>query len=362
MRIIGIDQLDIGNILSAFEDASIEPGRVYRNIRTSIVVELGNDLLFQFDTPHGNLTINDKYKIELDEVFAIAGIFDLSFQFSPNNILNIKPTNSSYTINDGIDIVKKIESFVDYESWFQKIFGCFQHVLLVPDTNFLLNCYYSNYLKNIIQKNKNKVVISISRLTLFEVERKFNEVSEEIKKLKKGLEKGNLEEGKLKEKNEQIEEQLRLKRLRFQAVGEIGEMMRDGASIIPYNDNLLKSFPNASGSSFADTWIRMEIEEYVSQVRASGNDIIFLTSDLLSSLMAVAQNINTIYIYNTNNIREHNKDINKLVYSACVFFGECKVVIKSNQTEKERKFILKSVWAGKSTEEWANRKVLYDPV
>lgn len=236
-------------------------------------------------------------------------------------------------------------------------------MLLIPDTNFLLNCYYSNYFKNTVQKNKGRVIFALSRLTLLEVERILNDLSKTIKSSERKLVSNDeISEKDLEIAKKSLEENKRQLRLGFQAIGEIGEMIRDGASLIPYIENLIKSFPRASGVAFADSSIRLEIDEYAKEVRKQGNDIIFLTSDLLNSLMSVAENMNTLYIYNTKKIRERNKDIAKLIYSTCVFFGECTITIKSNQTTSERKFILKSAWDGKSTEEWANRKVDYNPL
>jgi len=306
--------------------------------------------------------MNAKHQSGLDEIFERAGIYDLNYEFTPNNILNLKSDNRSYYTNDGSDFLKKIESHMDYETWFQKIFGCFQIVLLVPDTNFLLNCYYSNYFKDTVQKNKGKVIFALSKLTLLEVERIHNELSKTIKSTETKLINNEIPEKDLQSAKKSLAENKTQLRLGFQAIGEIGEMIRDGASIIPYNEKLLKFFPRASGIAFADSSIRMEIYEHAKEVRKDGNDIIFLTSDLLNSLMSVAENMNTLYIYDTKRVRERKKDIAKLIYSICVFFEECTVTIKSNQTRNEIKFKLKSVWAGKSTEEWANRKVDYTPL
>ena len=45
-------------------------------------------------------------------------------------------------------------------------------------------------------------------------------------------------------------------------MGEIVELMRDGAIIIPYYEELVDSFPKVSGVSFADAWIRREIAKF----------------------------------------------------------------------------------------------------
>jgi len=360
MTIQSMTELDIPQMMLELEDSYMKPGTYHRNIVDSIIIGLNDDTLLEYEyTPSKITKTNDKYKSELNEVYEKAGLYDLNYEFSPNNILNLRSDNRSYILNDGSDFLKKIESHMDYEGWFKTIFECFQHVLLLPDTNFLLNCYYSNYFKNTVQKNKGRVIFALSRLTLLEVERILNELSKAIKPTERRLVNNEIPKKDLEVAKKSLKENKRQMRLGFQAIGEIGEMIRDGASLIPYNENLIKAFPRSSGVAFADSSIRMEIDEYAKEVRKQGNDIIFLTSDLLNSLMSVAENMNTLYIYNTKRIREGNKDIAKLIYSTCVFFEECTITIKSNQTTRERKFKLKSAWDGKSTEEWANRKVDY---
>lgn len=363
MTILTMDQLNIPQMMLKFEDSYLQPGGYHRDIVDLILIESKDDTLLEYEYTHGKVTRpNDKYRFELNEVFKKAGLHDLNFEFSPNNILNLKTNNGSYVLKDGSDFLKKIESHMDYEGWFQKIFVCFPHSLLIPDTNFLLNCYYSNYFKNTVEKNKSRVIFVLSRLTLLEVERILNEQSKSIKSSERKLVNDEIREENLESVKKSLEENKRQMRLGFQAIGEIGEMIKDGASIMPYNENLLKLFPQASGVSFADSWIRMEIDDYAKEVRRQGNDIIFLTSDLLNSLMSVAENMNTLYIYNTKKIKDRNKDIAKLIYSTCVFFEECSITIKSNQTTSEIKFKLRSAWNGKSTEEWVNRKVDYIPL
>jgi hypothetical protein len=293
-------ELDIHQMMLELEDSYMKPGSYHRNIVDSIIIESKDDTLLEYEYTHGKITkVNDKYKSELGEVLEKSGMYDLNYEFTPNNLLNLKPNNGSYVLNDGSDFLKKIESHMDYEGWFQMIFKCFQHVLLIPDTNFLLNCYYSNYFKKIAQKNKPRVIFALSRLTLLEVERIHNEIAKIIKPLERKLVNNEIPEKELENAKKSFEENRRQMRLGFQAIGEIGEMIRDGASLIPYNENLIKSFPRSSGVAFADSSIRLEIDEYAKEVRKQGNDIIFLTSDLLNSLMSVAENMNTLYIYNT---------------------------------------------------------------
>ena len=141
-------------------------------------------------------------------------------------------------------------------------------------------------------------------------------------------------------------------------------MTKDGADTLPtLNDNLLQSFPKASGGSFADSWIRMEIYDYYKTIEDSDIDLIFLTADLLNALMSSAENINTIYIYNRNEIRPRNRNpINNLIYTISNYFEEINLIIKTTVSDKEENFMIKGVWGGKTVEEWSNKMVIFNKI
>lgn len=117
----------------------------------------------------------------------MSGVFEMNFEFTPNNIINLKSDNT-YFYNNQTPFPKKIETFNAYEGWFNHVISCFSgNVVLIPDTNFLMYCYYSNYFKNMIQQKRDKVSFCLSRLTLLEIERQINELSDRIKKNEKAL-------------------------------------------------------------------------------------------------------------------------------------------------------------------------------
>lgn len=153
------------------------------------------------------------------------------------------------------------------------------NIVLIPDTNFLLRCYYSNYLENTVEENKSKVSFALSRLTLLEMERQINDLSAKIEAQKKSLEKIN-DEVKKSETEALLENNKRRKRLRLQAIDEVAEIIRQGAQVIrPSDESLLRSFPKASGNLFADSWIRMELHNYAKEtLDKSNNHVIFVTT------------------------------------------------------------------------------------
>lgn len=359
MTILRIEEVDIDELAFKFEDSVIPVNGWVRELVTKIIVKFDDGILFEYDTDHRRVdNINKSHEKELNQIFKIAGLHDLNFDFTPNNTLNLKGDSRYYYLPNGTDaFLKKIETSVAYDGWFQKLFSCFGELLLIPDTNFLLNCYYSNYLRKIIQENKDHVSLALSRLTLFEIERRLNEFSAKIESCQDAIDKG-----KEAEVNRGlIERYKREKRLGFKVIGEIGEIIGDGGTMIPYNENLIKQFPRTSGIKFADASIRMEINDFARNTRFSDKpkEVIFLTSDLLNALMSIAENMNTIYIYNTGQINNKNLVTNNLIYTSTVFFEKCTIVIKSNNSTKEEKFVLNSMWEGKSPEEWANKKVDY---
>ena len=372
MTVVGINELNVLNEKSKFENYErIESGKS-ADIQTYLTAKIDDNVLFQYDNTGSISHLSSKYKTEVGEIFKIAGFYDLTFEFTPNNSVPVRLGSDVYYVEEnGIknSFPKKIETYNDYEGWFGHIFNCFEGpVLLIPDTNILIYCYYSNYLKKMIDDSKNKASIELSRLTLMEIERQANDAKNRVEKTEDYLnsikeDKDKQKEDKDKQKEDKdkqkalksLKDSKRTLRLRFQTMGEIVEITKDGGKLFPYNDMLIKSFDKASGFSFADSWIRWEIQERMKVVRVS--NLIFLTSDLVSALMSRAENINTIYVYNTKENRKKKNIIDNLIYTTSVLFENCKIEISGNYTDKVRTFDLKSIWNGKSHEDWCKRKV-----
>jgi hypothetical protein len=365
---LNIQDINIFSVCNQLERAILDSrsGEIVKNIESSISVKVEDEILFTYKPIYNKITnLNQKYEEILKNILKVSGAYEMIFEFTPNNMVNLKYDNTYYSFNQN-NFRKQIETFNDYEGWFKNVFSCFSgNIVLIPDTNFLLYCYYSNYLKNIIQQNKDRrISFCLSRLTLLEIERQINDLSEKIKSKEK---KDQKKENQKDEREKQYIEHKRQKRLKFQAIGEISEMMRDGANIIPtYNVDLLTSFSKAAGNSFADSWIRMEIYDYIKSMYDSYTDIIFLTGDLLNGLMSVAENINTIYIYNRNNISFHNRNIiYNLLYTISNSFEKIDLIIKiaaSNASSIEEQYQLNGIWEGKTVEEWSNKKIKYSKI
>ena len=159
-------------------------------------------------------------------------MYELNFEFTPNNTIKIESDRNYFYPQGSFSIekmfLKKIESSNNYAEWFDSILGCFSgNVTLIPDTNFLLRCYYSSDLKQISEKNKNKISFSLSRLTLLEIEWQIDVLSQKIESPKKAND---------KTKEQEIEKDKARKRLKLQAIGEVAEIIKDGANIIRISD------------------------------------------------------------------------------------------------------------------------------
>ena len=83
---------------------------------------------------------------------------------------------------------------------------------------------------------------------------------------------------------------------------EILKIKNDRGEVILFVDKiLLQTFTKASASELADAWIRMEVTKYVidHKNRLEGNKetFIFLSSDLMNSLAANAEDLNVLYFF-----------------------------------------------------------------
>jgi hypothetical protein len=325
---------------------------------TTISIKLGNDVIFQYNPDFNSIVfLTEYYKEELHEVFKMSGMYELYFEFTPNNTVKVTSDKNYLYPGNANSFTKKSSSSERYAEWFESIFNSFSgNIILIPDTNFLLKCYYSNYLERVVEKNKNKVSFALSRLTLLEMERQINDLTNKIEGDRKSLKKVT-DADKIREIEGLLIDRRRRKRLRLQAIGEVAEIIRQGGEVIqPADDSMLRSFPKASGGSFADSWIRMELRSYEKEMLEKSNtSMIFVTGDLLNGLMAVAENINTVYTYSTD--KPGLRNMNRLLYTIANAYEECEIVIKTNSSDEEEKYSLRSVWEGKTVEEWSNKKV-----
>lgn len=269
----------------------------------------------------------DNTNEKLKNVFKKSGLYHFEIGFSPS----LKFTQEGKYFHSKNDMFgKKIETFNAYDSWFSKLFDALNSkVILIPDTNIIKYCVYTNYLKRLSLTYS----IQIPRLTILEVESQYNRTK-----------------GKDGEKV----------RSAFQDMVEILKIEYDGGEIIPFVDKiLLETFAKASGNGLADAWIRMEVAKYIldhkNRVEGSKKTFIFLSSDLMNSLSANAEDLNVLYFFSTNEQNYDNRNILSLIINTAVAFEKCRI----ETDDPAKKYEIEGMWNGKNPEEWKDEIILF---
>jgi len=320
--------------------------------------------LFGWSFQSGSLEIlcPEDFTGDIIEAIDRTGLYPLEFEF------NSQGTGVYEGIHDNVKTLEtpyklKINNFV---AWFDGICSSLGNkIYLVPDTNFLRRHYYNNFLREVLSHSKliYATRIVIPRLCILEIENKYNRSSTS----KPGKKKDELPEPFI-EYNVGKE-----RRLGLSSIKEVISIKKNGGGTNPSIDNsLIESFSRASGEKYADHWIRREILEFISSVtdRLTRDDqgetvteksgIIFLTCDIMNSLVAVSENINTLYILRREPDKLYvpsSKDFTNLVYNTAIQFGECTCHIKYFQDEK---FRIIGMWEGKTTYDWLTDRLLID--
>lgn len=305
------------------------------------------------------------YSEDLKTIFDMAGLFDIEIEFLPSSDYPLQSDDRNYFIN-GEQISKKMQSVNPIGGWLLKLFTNLNtlHFCLVPDTNFIMNRHYSNFFKDVIAliandgnfKSKGKhIAMYLSRLTVLELERQINLRSQTIDGLIKSNNKNNIDG---------LEKEIRIRR---QSLSEVLTMISSKAKIITLYPDLIQSFSGRTSKGtdiYADLWIRLELNKFKFENRPQGGEtnrgIFFLTSDLTNALTAVAEDLNTFYIYRDeseieNKKFEHEK-IPLLIYISSIVFGSCQIAF-----DKER-FRVDGTWKGKTPGDWRNEKVMWGEV
>ncbi|MGC1131363.1 MAG: PIN domain-containing protein [Nitrososphaeraceae archaeon] len=319
-------------------------------------------LLYTWSFMSGNLKIlsPDIFRTEVIELMDRTGLLPLEVEFnSPDPGLHINVRDS----------VKKIDlqNIRDFATWFDMICSnVATHIYLILDTNILRRLYYSNFLNNIItySRLKDTLKIMIPRLCILEIENKYNRSS---KKEREDMD--QKKDNDLKVFTEVIKG--KEKRLGLLSIKEVISIKKNGGLTNPkISTSLLESFSRASGTNYADHWIRKEIMEFNSTLHgiekrnANGeyhlekSNGILVTCDIMNSLVSVSENINTLYI-----IRKENPELKvnspslfaSLVYNTAIQFGECTCQIRYHQEET---FNVIGMWKGKTTYDWLTDKIL----
>jgi hypothetical protein len=315
--------------------------------------------LYSWSLAGGSLKIlsPDIFRTEVIELMDRTGLFPLEVEFNSPDPFNVR------------DSVKEIDlrDFRGFATWFDMICSnVAQHIYLTLDTNTLRR--YSNFLAKLItySKLKDTLKIVIPRLCILEIENKYNRSSNKDK------------EDKDKQKNHDREIFIEVmkgkeRRLGLLSIKEVISIKKSGGLTNPnISTSLLESFSRASGTGYADHWIRKEVQEFTSTLHgvekrdANGGHYlekstgILVTCDIMNSMASVSENINTLYL-----IRKENFELNlnspsifaSLVYNTAVQFGECTCQIKYHQAET---FKVTGMWNGKTTYDWLTDKILID--
>jgi hypothetical protein len=141
---------------------------------------------------------------------------------------------------------------------------------------------------------------------------------------------------------------------------EILKIKNDGGEAVPFVDKaLLETFAKASGNGLADAWIRMEVAKYVNDHKnrtgGSNETFIFLSSDLMNSLSANAEDLNVLYFFSTNEQNYNSRNVLSLIINSAVLFEKCR--IEAEDTAKN--YEIKGIWSGKNPQEWKDEIILF---
>ena len=246
----------------------------------------------------------------------MTGLVDLKFSVTEGKSSRTEP-----------DISTTSQSF---DEWFVKLT---ENTILIPDTNTILNrtitslSYISSF--SILDNT----VIQIPRLAILEMERKANESKDK---------------------------KLLQKRKTFLGYVELMELKNHGAEPMRELDReTLFDFSNISGTANTDVLIRREIKDAKRRDREveTDNAYTLITSDMVNSLSAIAEGIDTIYI---SKIPDWNKKIRKGDLSQITKFLITSAVLseKISINSSSGNFEILGMWDGKNNTDWFEQRVL----
>ncbi len=246
----------------------------------------------------------------------MTGLVDLKFSVTEGKSSRTEP-----------DISTTSQSF---DEWFEKLT---ENTILIPDTNTILNrtitslSYISSF--NILDNT----VIQIPRLAILEMERKANESKDK---------------------------KLLQKRKTFLGYVELMDLKNHGAQPMRELDReTLFDFSNISGTANTDVLIRREIKDAKLRDKEIeiDNDYTLITSDMVNSLSAIAEGIDTIYI---SKIPDWNKKIRKGDLSQITKFLITSAVLseKISINSSSGNFEILGIWDGKNNTDWFEQRIL----
>lgn len=339
-------------------------GQVHMMPRGEISVYYDTFPLYRWSFDSGDLEIQSQeiFMSDVIEVIDRTGLYPLEVEF---NSLGSNVDERAHDTVRPINLQNN-QTIIEFVGWFNKICHSLGNIIfLIPDTNFLRRHYYNNFLMNILTHPEliDTTRIVIPRLCILEIENKYNRSSSPSS--------GN---GKKDEDHSQdVFKRYSVgkeRRVGLSSIKEVISIRKNGGNTNPnISNSLLESFSYASGKKLADHWIRKEVQEFISSLndRFTRNkqgettiqkaSIIFMTCDIMNSLAAVSEDINTFYI-----LRKEPRELHvstpliftNLVYNTAIQFGECTCCIKYYQKET---FNVKGMWEGKTTYDWLTDKI-----
>lgn len=246
----------------------------------------------------------------------MTGLVDLKFSVTEGKSSRTEP-----------DISTTSQSF---DEWFVKLT---ENTILIPDTNTILNrtitslSYISSF--SILDNT----VIQIPRLAILEMERKANESKDK---------------------------KLLQKRKTFLGYVELMDLKNHGAQPMRELDReTLFDFSNISGTANTDVLIRREIKDAKLRDKEIeiDNDYTLITSDMVNSLSAIVEGIDTIYI---SKIPDWNKKIRKGDLSQITKFLITSAVLseKISINSSSGNFEILGMWDGKNNTDWFEQRIL----
>lgn len=293
------------------------------NNNKSLYVECPHDFQYVIDHDHKNFISEDSSE-KLKTILEKSGFYHLEIGFSPSLDKDLDVNNLSSS---------KIETINAYDQWMVNLFSEFKsEILLAPDTNFIKRQLYSNF----FTPDRGHSLV-IPRLVVLEIENRYN-----------------INNGKINPKNPEIEQAKQEVRVSYQDIVEIMKIKENGGKVFPYVDiNLIKTFPEAIGRKLPDPWIRIEVIKYDEGLKRRPHTkkrCIFLSCDLMNSLAANAEGLNTLYFYTTNRIRYNQSLISNLLVNTAISYEDCSIYERNGQKLCE----LKGIWPGKNPIDWKN--------
>ncbi len=237
-------------------------------------------------TTEFNEKIPSDFKQNVTCALKMIGMIDLKFSYimSTQTVKHDQAIRMSHS-PDFMNLMKK---------WFEtKVF--------VPDTNLIINHTVSAIELASDPDLFKSLQIAIPRLVVLELERKSNE--------------NKLSDDSCS-KEEKRKTMLENKRKNFLAFSELVYLQKkDNVSRFPLlPPEILAQFPKITSGHNADSWIRHEIQNYVPNMRqeklskggsgtAAPRSFILVTSDLVNSLSASSEGIDSIYV---SEVRDKN--------------------------------------------------------